>query len=143
VLGGREIGEQLCRLALHERAILLNTLHWPDEIRDAGELALPAAEEEVHAKELAMAVMLIENLAARFDPERHRDQYREAVVSLVEAKLANQPPERAPAPVLAQVTDLMAALKASVEASRRPRADRDEEEPAPRVAAVGRRRRAS
>jgi len=135
--------EQLCRLALHEHAILLNTLHWPDEIRDAGELALPDAEADVHAKELAMAVMLIENLAASFDPARHRDQYREAVVSLVEAKLANQPPERAPAPAIAQVTDLMAALKASVEASRRPQADQAEEDSQPRVAVAGRRRRAS
>jgi len=134
--------EQLCRLALHERAILLNTLHWPDEIRDAGELSLPDAEGDVHAKELAMAVMLIENLAARFDPARHRDQYREAVVSLVEAKLANQPPERAPAPAIAQVTDLMAALKASVEASRRPQADQAEEDSQPRVTVAGRRRQA-
>src|ERR1019366_4199520 len=36
--------EHLCRLALHERGLLLNTLHWPDEIRDAGELALPEAD---------------------------------------------------------------------------------------------------
>ncbi len=136
--------EQLCRLALHERAILLNTLHWPDEIRDAGELSLPDAEAEVHARELEMAVMLIDNLSARFDPERHRDEYRDAVVRLVEAKLANQPVERAPVPAAAQVTDLMAALKASVEASRRV-PDEETEAETTRAAASGsgRRRRAS
>jgi DNA end-binding protein Ku len=134
--------EQLCRLALHERAILLNTLHWPDEIRDAGELALPDAEGDVHAKELAMAVMLIDNLAARFDPARHRDGYRDAVVNLVEAKLSDRPPERAPSPAIAQVTDLMAALKASVEASRQRQAGETEAAP-PREATAGRRRRAS
>ena len=134
--------EQLCRLALHDRAILLNTLHWPDEIRDAGELSIPDAEADVHAKELAMAVMLIENLAARFDPARHRDGYRDAVLSLVEAKLGDRPLELAPAPAMAQVTDLMAALKASVEASRQRQTAESEEAPVPRVAA-GRRRRAS
>ena len=134
--------EQLCRLALHERAILLNTLHWPDEIRDSGELSLPEADGEVHARELEMAVMLIENLSASFDPQRHRDEYRDAVVKLVEAKLQNQPLERAPAPAAEKVTDLMAALKASVEASRRREADVEVQgEAAP--AAAGRRRRAS
>ncbi len=135
--------EQLCRLALHDRAILLNTLHWPDEIRDHGELALPEEDGE-HARELQMAVMLIENLSARFDPERYRDEYRDAVHNMVEAKMRNEPVERAPAPEAAKVTDLMAALKASVEASRRPEGAAEEEaetRPAPRAA--GGRRRAS
>jgi DNA end-binding protein Ku len=134
--------EQLCRLALHDGAILLNTLHWPDEIRDASELSLPGGSAEVHSRELEMAVMLIDNLSAHFDPARHRDEYRDAVVSLVEAKLANQPVERAPVEAAPQVTDLMAALKASVEASR----NRSAEEPELRRAAArasGGRRRAS
>ena len=113
--------EQLCRLALHRNALLLNTLHWPDEIRDVSELAVPAAGADagVHARELAMAVMLIENLSASFDPERHRDEYRDAVAALAEAKSRNQPVERASSAEIPRVTDLMAALKASVEASRR------------------------
>jgi DNA end-binding protein Ku len=135
--------EQLCRLALHDRAILLNTLHWPDEIRSLGELTLPE-EDGAHARELQMAVMLIENLSARFDPQRYRDEYRDAVHQLVEAKMRNEPVERAPAPEAAKVTDLMAALKASVEASRR-RGGESEEEPEARPArrAAGGRRRAS
>jgi DNA end-binding protein Ku len=135
--------EQLCRLALHGRAILLNTLHWPDEIRDAGQLALPEAEADVHPRELDMAVMLIENLAAHFDPARHRDEYRDAVVNLVEAKLNDRPPERVPSPSITQITDLMAALKASVEASSRQRREAGIEEAHPAAAAGARRRRAS
>lgn len=134
--------EQLCRLALHERAILLNTLHWPDEIRDAGELALPEADG-VHARELQMAVMLIENLSASFDPERYRDEYRDAVRDLVEAKLRHEPVERAPAPEAATVTDLMAALKASVEASRPREAAEEVVETRPARRAAGARRQAS
>jgi len=113
--------EHLCRLALHENGLLLNTLHWPDEIRRAEELSLPDADVKVHDRELDMAVMLIDNLTATFDPGRYRDNYRDALLELVEAKLQNRPVEkREPAP--AQATDLMAALKASVEASRSSRA---------------------
>src|ERR1700694_557951 len=89
--------EHLCRLALHERGLLLNTLHWPDEIRDAGELALPEAEAtpEIHKRELDMAVMLVDNLSATFDAERYKDNYREALMAVVESKINKQPLERA------------------------------------------------
>jgi DNA end-binding protein Ku len=109
--------EHLCRLALHEGGILLNTLHWPDEIRDAGELNAPE-DIPLEKRELDMAVMLVESLATTaFDPEKHQDRYREALLEVVEAKRDSLPapaaPEAAPA-----VTDLMAALKASVDAAR-------------------------
>jgi len=117
--------ERLVRLALHENGIVLNTLHWPDEIRDMGQLALPEAEADVKGRELDMAVMLIENLSASFDPSRYRDEYRDAVLSMVHAKLKDQPVEPAPAPQEAQVTDLMAALKASVEAAQKKSTEAD------------------
>src|SRR3981081_2569749 len=109
--------EHLCRLALHENGLLMNTLHWPDEIRSAAELSIPQNGAEIHKQELDMAVMLVENLSAHFEPERHRDEYREALLTVVEAKLANTPLERPATPEPAKVTDLMAALKASVEAA--------------------------
>lgn len=129
--------EHLCRLSLHGKGLLLNTLHWPDEIRDMGGLSLPEDETAIHKRELAMAVMLIENLSTSFDPERYQDDYRQAVKELVEAKLTHNPVIRTAAPA-PQVTDLMAALKASVEESERKRASTSSEE-APPV----RRRRAS
>lgn len=109
--------EHLARIALHNNGILLNTLHWPDEIRTANELSIPADGENVPKRELDMAVMLVENLSAHFDPERYHDEYREAVLKVVEAKLANEPVERPVEREAAGVTDLMAALKASVEAA--------------------------
>ena len=107
--------ERLVRLALHEKGIVLNTLHWPDEVRDINQLDLPEDEADIAKGELDMAVMLVENLAARFDPSRYHDEYRDAVQALVEAKLKDQPLEQVTAPEPAKVTDLMAALKASVE----------------------------
>ncbi len=109
--------EHLCRLALHDKGMLLNTLHWPDEIRSTAELAIPEDGAGVAKRELDMAVMLVENLSAHFDPARHHDQYREALLEVVNAKLANRPVERPAAAEPAKVTDLMAALKASVEAA--------------------------
>ena len=128
--------EHLCRLALHERGLLLNTLHWPDEIRDAGELSLPEAEArpEIHKRELDMAVMLVDNLSATFDPQRYHDDYREALLAVVDAKVKDQPLEKPAAQKPSKVTDLMAALKASVEAAQR-------SEPA--TAAAGSERRAA
>jgi DNA end-binding protein Ku len=139
--------EHLCRLALHERGLLLNTLHWPDEIRSAAELAIPDEAPDVKKGELDMAVMLIENLSAHFDPARHHDAYREALLRVVEAKLNNQPLERPEAPEPAKVTDLMAALKASVEAAKSRRSETAAGEDASSDAAESaepvRRRRAS
>jgi DNA end-binding protein Ku len=113
--------EHLCRLALHEKGLLLNTLHWPDEIRDAGELSLPEVEArpDIHKRELDMAVMLVENLSAKFDPQRYKDDYREALTAVVEAKLHDTPLEHAAPERPSKVTDLMAALKASVEAAQK------------------------
>ncbi len=142
--------EHLCRLALHEDGLVLNTLHWPDEIRDQHELKLPGDEVKVDDRELEMATMLIDNLTASFDPARHTDRYREALLQIVEEKMGQQPPAEAPAAAEpARALDLMAALKASVEASRRSRdeaAPAAEAEPATEVTAApakGRRRAAA
>ena len=126
--------EHLCRLALHNKGLLLNTLHWPDEIRSVGELAVPEDGADVHKRELDMAVMLVENLSAHFDPQRHHDEYREAVIKTVEAKMGKRPLEQVPDREPAKVTDLMAALKASVEAARTQRSSADQQatEPAKR-----------
>ena len=123
--------EHLCRLALHDGGLVLNTLHWPDEIRPLGELRLPGDDVRVDDRELDMAVMLVDNLTAAFDPERHHDRYREALLQVVEQKLGERPAEAPPAAEPAQSMDLMAALKASVAASRRQR----EEEPVTAAAA--------
>jgi DNA end-binding protein Ku len=113
--------EHLCRLALHDKGLLLNTLYWPDEIRDAGELSLPEvdAQPDIHKRELDMAVMLVENLSAKFDPERYKDNYREALTAVVDAKVNDQPIARAAPERPSKVTDLMAALKASVAAAQK------------------------
>ena len=108
--------ERLCALRPGaEGRILLETLYYPDEIRTA---ALdPFERVEVSDDELQMAFTLIEMLESSFEPEQYHDEYRTALMQLIEAKLEGQEIVEAEAPETTKVVDLMAALKASVEAA--------------------------
>lgn len=117
--------EVLAAIDPFDRALLLSTLHWPDEIRSVAELDLPDGEIEIKPAERAMARQLIEAMTAPFDPTAYRDEYREAVMSIIRAKaegmeLEPASTEEAPA---AAVIDLMKVLEASVAAARRQRAE--------------------
>src|SRR5256884_7074616 len=126
--------EHLALIKAEGKAILCNTLNWPDEIRSADELNLPEQTVKISDREVQMATSLIENLSDAFKPERYTDEYKAAFQQLLERKLEGQP-LAAPAPAApAPVMDLMAALKASVEATRRGRAA----EPARAAASKGR-----
>ncbi len=87
-----------------------------------------------------MAFTLIDLLAEDFDPAKYKDEYREALMQVIEAKLEGQEVAEFAAPRPAKVTDLMSALKASVEAARKGHRDGAEEEAEERPA---RRRRAA
>ncbi|MXW26660.1 MAG: Ku protein [Dehalococcoidia bacterium] len=107
--------ERLCALRVRGDQLILETLYYPDEIREPGE---SAAVDEVSEEEMEMARALIEMLEQPFDPEQYKDQYREALMTIIEAKLEGQelatPEAAAPQPAV----DLMAALRASVEAAK-------------------------
>jgi DNA end-binding protein Ku len=114
--------EQLAAIDPFSSTMLLSTLYWPDEVRGVGELQLPEAEIEVKPAERAMAEQLIDAMAGKFDPAAYHDEYREALLGIIEAKAAGAEialPAAAPA---AGVTDLMAALEASVAAAKASRA---------------------
>ena len=107
--------ERLVSLRPQDGALLLNTLHWPDEIRSTEELDL-SLDVKLTPKEVAMAESLVEAMAAEFEPEDFKDDYKKAVMEVVEAKVEKREVVEAPE-VEAETTvvDLMAALKASVE----------------------------
>lgn len=116
--------EQLCTLRLYEDTIALETMFYADEIRSTEELDTPAADSKIEAKEIKMAKALVEMLTGEFEPEKYRDNYREALLELIEQKSEGREISR-PAPVAGKVTDLMEALRASVEAARSGRLPRD------------------
>ena len=120
--------ERLCALRAKDGTLVLETLFYPDEIRIEEQ---EASDVEVSQRELEMAFTLIELLHEPFDPERYHDEYRRALMEVIQAKLDGQEIAEAPAPVPANVTDLMSALKASVEAAKKRRHEEDAEEERP------------
>jgi DNA end-binding protein Ku len=100
------------------KTMVLTTLHWPDEIRSTGELDLPAEEPEIKPAERKMAEQLIEAMTGQFDPANYHDDYREALLQIIEAKVAGEETVAAPeAEPATNLVDLMAALEASVKAA--------------------------
>ncbi len=127
--------EQLCALRPFEGRILLETLHYPDELRVRG--LEPAESVEVSDAEMEMAFTLIEMLEQPFAPEQYSDEYRAALMTIIDAKLEGQEVVEAEEPATAKVVDLMSALKASVEATKA------RQEDAPSKRGGGRRRKAA
>jgi DNA end-binding protein Ku len=115
--------ESLATLRVRDGVFVLEMMLWPDEIRDAN-FAFLDEDIDVRPQELQMAESLIESLSGDFEPTQYADNYREALQALIEAKVEGrevvQPAE--PAADSGTVVDLMAALRASVEAAKQGRA---------------------
>jgi DNA end-binding protein Ku len=109
--------EQLCVLRPLNGTIMLETLYYPDEIRQ--ERGIDLEKVKVLERELEMAFTLIELLKKPFDPSEYRDHYREALAELIEAKLDGKQVVSAPAARETGVIDLAEALKRSVEAAKK------------------------
>ncbi len=111
--------ESLATLRVRDGVFVLETMLWPDEVRAAD---FPFLEEDigVRAQELKMAVSLIDTMTGDFEPSQYRDEYREALEQLIETKISGQEAVRPPeAPgEAAPAEDLIAALRASVEAAK-------------------------
>ena len=111
--------ERLVSVRPLDGVLLLNTLHWPDEIRDTEDLDLPE-DVSVSAKEVQMAQTLVDAMAMKFEPGEFKDEYKEAVEDIVKAKVEGKEVIEAAEPEAeTTVVDLMAALKASVERAKK------------------------
>jgi len=109
--------EQLCVLRAHQGTIMLETLFYPDEIRQ--ERGVDLDRVKVSDRELDMAFTLIELLKKPFDPSEYKDHYREALAQVIEGKLEGKQVVSAPPARGTRVLDLAAALKRSVEEARK------------------------
>lgn len=104
------------------RAMAMSTLYFPDEVVSQDELdGLPGDDIVASDRELAMAEQLISALSNDFEPEKYRDEYREQLMTLIDEKANGSEP--LPLPIRAapttNVTDLMAALEASIAAAKK------------------------
>jgi len=105
-----------------ENCICMETMHYPDEIRDLQQVPNLPAQTQVNERELSMAMMLIEQLSTKFEPEKYTDDYRAALMDAIQRKMTGQGADvvTTPAAERAHVIDLMAALQASLEALKAP-----------------------
>jgi DNA end-binding protein Ku len=114
--------ESLATLRVRDGIFVLEMMLWPDEVREA-EFGFLDDDIDVRQQELQMAQSLIDTLSGDFHPEQYSDNYREALQSLIEAKVEGREvvqPEQ-PTGDTGTVVDLMAALRASVEAAKQGR----------------------
>jgi len=110
--------EALAAMDPFENTMLLSTLYWPDEIRAMSELDLPDEEPEIKPAEKKMAAQLIEAMTGEFDPAQYRDEYREALMQVIESKIEGRETVEIESPAEpTKLVDLMAALQASVTAA--------------------------
>ncbi|WP_147796773.1 Ku protein [Cellulomonas sp. Y8] len=117
--------ESMAVLRVRDDVICLQTLLWPDEVREAD---FPILDQDVTVKpqELAMASSLVESLAGDFDPSGFEDRYRAALEQVIEAKVSSGRTQAVPqaeevgegGQPAGEVVDLLAALQRSVEKAR-------------------------
>jgi DNA end-binding protein Ku len=117
--------ESMAVLRVRDDVICLQTLLWPDEVREAD---FPILDQDVTVRpqELAMASSLVESLAGDFDPSGFEDRYRAALEQVIEAKVSSGRTQAVPqaeevgegGQPAGEVVDLLAALQRSVEKAR-------------------------
>ena len=113
--------EQLAALNPFTKTMLLTTLHWPDEVRATDELSLPEDEIDIKPSEKKMAEQLVASMTGDFSADDYHDDYRQALMAVIEKKVAGEKPEPQQRAEPTNITDLMAALEASVAAARQDR----------------------
>jgi DNA end-binding protein Ku len=98
-------------------ALVLELMHFADELADTGKLHLPK-KVEVGKREMNMAKSLIDSMSSKWNPEKYRDDYREALMEVIEEKVEaggkeiEAKPKKAPKPT--KVIDLVSVLQKSL-----------------------------
>lgn len=129
--------QHLAVLRVRDHALVLETMHYHDEVGEVSKLDLPG-KVSVNQRERELAVQIIESMSTAFEPERYHDEYREQLEELIrersegeeETVLAQAPPEPG-----GKVIDLMEALKKSL--AQRSGAAADASEAAPKASKRG------
>jgi DNA end-binding protein Ku len=110
--------EYLAGVKPEDGALLLELMHFAEELSDTSKLNIPK-KVEVGKRELNMATALIDSMSAKWDPEKYKDDYREALMEVIEEKVEaggkeiEEKPKKAPKPT--KVIDLVKVLQQSLE----------------------------
>jgi DNA end-binding protein Ku len=112
--------EYLAGVKPEDGALVLELMHFADELSDTSKLSIPK-KVEVGKRELNMATALIDSMSAKWQPEKYKDDYREALMEVIEEKVEaggkeiEEKPRKAPKPT--KVIDLVKVLQQSLEQS--------------------------
>jgi DNA end-binding protein Ku len=109
--------EYLAALKPNGSALVLELMHYPDEIVDAGDFDFPPSKEKVSAGELKAAKMLIDTMSGKFEPEGYKDTFREQIMTMIEARAKGKPVKAkaaAKAKPATEVVNLMDVLQQSL-----------------------------
>ncbi|WP_332645811.1 non-homologous end joining protein Ku [Lysinibacillus sp. 54212] len=112
--------EQLAVVRVYQDALVMETIHYPDEVRAVADVPNIPSAETVIQKELDTALMLVEQLTTEFDPTKYSDEYHTALMELIEEKKGSSTvsvSDKRPLPD--NVTDLMSALQASLDKTKK------------------------
>jgi DNA end-binding protein Ku len=112
--------QHLAAVKPQEKGLMLELMHFPDELLDASDFKAPKAQK-VGARELTMAENLIESMSSKWKPEMYQDDYHEALEKLVEEKLKRRGKDAKPATrksrSASNVIDLVSVLQDSIAAT--------------------------
>jgi len=100
------------------KGLMMHTMYYADEVRASEEFRTD--KSLVKEKELSLATMLIESLAAEFQPEKYHDSYRDNLRAMIDAKVQGKEVVAPPEPETARVIDIMEALKQSLAIAKKP-----------------------
>jgi DNA end-binding protein Ku len=110
--------EYLAGVKPEDGALVLELMHFADELADTSKLHIPK-KVEVGKREMTMAKSLIDNMSSKWNPEKYKDDYREALMEVIEEKVEaggkeiEEKPKKAPKPT--KVIDLVSVLQKSLE----------------------------
>jgi len=107
--------QSLAAIRVYQNLLILETLYFPDEVRAVDLVPGIPKNIEVNEKELTMAIQLIENLSAPFEPQKYTDDYREALREIINKKIEGEEIEMPKEAPQKNIIDLMQALQASLE----------------------------
>ncbi len=108
--------QQMAIIRVYKNSLVMETIHYPDEVRNVAEVPGVPENIDINEKELETAIMLIDQLTTEFQPEKYKDDYRTALLDLIQTKVNNNEGTTAKdAAPRTNVVDLMSALQASIE----------------------------
>jgi DNA end-binding protein Ku len=133
--------EHLAAVRPQGDAIILETMHYADEIVSADQFELPPVKEKTPEKEMKAALMLIDTMSEKFEPDSFRDQYKDEVLKMIRARARGKelPVKKAKAPEPTNVVNIMDVLQRSLSErrARRSTATKNGRRKAERLVAAG------